>query len=34
MITTEDICGSKESAFTGQTGNETKLNRTEKMGLG
>lgn len=33
MIMTEDICGNKESAFTGQIGNETELNGTEKMGL-
>ena len=31
---TKDMCGDKESAFTGQTGNEPELNGTEKMGLG
>lgn len=32
MIMTEDICGNKEPVFTGQTGKETELNRTERRG--
>lgn len=34
MIMTEDVCSNRESVFTGQTGKETELNGTEKVGLG